>query len=354
MKKLFYVLLALSFVACSPTNSKKSCLSSDLTSIDSTDQTNNFYDNVESYKIPSKKLTIEGEVGIQGEVDFSKLSKHSVIVKEALLTDDHNKFVGAYRYDGYSILEILNTYIPKKLNEKEFPPIVDLYLEISNDKGEKAVLSWGEIYYPNHLNEIIIATDVRRIVPSKTKELWELPTESKLIVSSDLLTERNISNPSKIKVRSYPKSYKTIKGMKPNFSDKLEIYKNDFLATTLKNNPKDLKEVVYESTFYGRGRGIHSTTPFNGVYLKEVLKNHIAISKDVLRQGMVVVIGADGYRCVYTISELMNRNDQSEILLICDTKADDDGIFRVFPACDFFSDRAIKAVKSIEIMDVVK
>jgi len=32
-----------------------------------------------------------------------------------------------------------------------------------------------------------------RIVPSKTKELWQLPETSKLVVANDLLTERNIS-----------------------------------------------------------------------------------------------------------------------------------------------------------------
>ena len=354
MRKLFYLLLVFSMVACTPKNEQKASNSKNESNIDSTDKTNNFYDNVESYEIAPKKITIEGEVGLKGEVDLSKLTKRTVVVKETILTEDHNSFVGAYRYDGYSLFDILNTYIPKKLNKEEFAPIIDLFVEISNDKGEKVVISWGEIYYPNHLNEIIIATDVRRIVPSKTKELWQLPKESKLIVSSDLLTERNISNPSKIKVRSYPKSYKTIKGMKPNFSDKIDVLKEDSLVEILKSNPKGLTEMNYESTFYGRGRGIHSTTPFKGVQLKDVLKKYIKISKVNLQQGLVVVVGADGYRCVFTLSELMNRNDQSEVLLICDPKATDDGIFRVFPACDFFSDRAIKAVKSIEIVNQIK
>ena len=350
MKKLFYVFLAITMVACAPKKDEKACTSEKGSNIDSADKTNNFYDNVESYEIAPKTITIEGEVGLKGEVDLSKLSKHTVIVKETSLTEDHNKFIGAYRYDGYSLFDILNSYIPEKLNKKEFAPIIDLYVEVSNDKGEKVVISWGEIYYPNHLNEIIIATDVRRIVPSKTKELWELPKESKLIVSSDLITERNISNPSKIKVCSYPKSYKTVKDMKPNFSEKMDVFVNDSLVETLKSNPKGLTEMNYETTFYGRGRGIHSTTPFKGVQLKEVLKKYMKISKTGLQQGMVVVVGADGYRCVFTLSELMNRNDQSEVLLICDPKVTDEGIFRVFPACDFFSDRAVKAIKSVEIV----
>ncbi len=92
--------------------------------------------------------------------------------------DGSNAFIGAYRYDGYSLFDILNDRILKKKNKEEFSPIIDLYVEIENAKGEKVVLSWGEIYYPNFLHNSIIATDVMRIVPSKTKELWPLPSES--------------------------------------------------------------------------------------------------------------------------------------------------------------------------------
>lgn len=321
----------------------------ELNNIDSTDKTNNFYDNVEVKSLPIKDIEIEGEVIKLGKVDFTKLSKHSVIVKEAELVGDSNKFIGAYRYDGYSLFDILNEYIPKKINEKEFRPIIDLYVEIENDKGDKVILSWGEIYYPNHLNEIIIATDVRRIVPSKTKELWTLPTESKLVVSSDLLTERNISNPVKIRVKSYPRSFKTVKDMKPCLSEKIDIKVNDSLVKTIFENPKDLTVQNYNTIFYGRGRGIHSTTPFKGVLLKEVLLPYCGFNKGMIKKGVVLITAADGYRSVFTFSELMNRNDQSEVLLVCKKNVTDEGIFRVFPACDFFSDRAVKAISEIYI-----
>jgi hypothetical protein len=55
----------------------------------------------------------------------------------------------------------------------------------------------------------------------------------------------------------------------------------------------------------------------------------------------------DGYRCVYTYSEIFNRNDQAEVLLIEDKENQDGGVFRLFPAADFFSDRAVKAVSEI-------
>ena len=139
---------------------------------DTTDMTNNFYDNTEVIPLAMSDLTIEGEIANPGKVDFSVLPQHSVIVKETLLDDaGGDRFVGAYRYDGYSLFDILNERIIKKINSEEFNPIIDLYIEIEGKTGEKVVFSWGEIYYPNNLHKIIIAGSVSRIVPSKTKEL---------------------------------------------------------------------------------------------------------------------------------------------------------------------------------------
>ncbi|MDZ7743876.1 MAG: hypothetical protein U5Q03_19620 [Bacteroidota bacterium] len=82
---------------------------------------------------------------------------------------------------------------------------------MENTEGEKVILSWGELYYPIHHHEIMIATQVRRIVPSKTKDLWPMPQETKLVVASDLITERNISNPVKIRILSADKKFEVKK-----------------------------------------------------------------------------------------------------------------------------------------------
>lgn len=351
-KIILYSVVLASFVfvmSCTSDKNNEQTLTENLSTIDTNDQTNDFYDNVELKELKVQELKIEGEVDIKGLVDFTKLTKHRIIVKEAVLSGDSNAFVGAYTYEGYSLFDILNLYNPKKQNEKEFAPIIDLFVEISNDKGEKVLFSWGEIYYPNHLNEIIIASSVRRIVPSKTKELWTLPEESKIVVGSDLITERNISNPTKIKVISYPKSFVTVKNMKPCFSNQIELFVNDSMKNTLKNLPKDLKLLKYDAIFYGRGRGIHSTTPFNGILFKELLHSYTGISKAMIQNGLVLVVAKDGYRTVFTFSELMNRNDQAEVLMTYDKNLGDGGVFRLFPACDFFSDRAVKAINQIYI-----
>ena len=316
---------------------------------DAGDRNNNFYDNAETYSLPGGEIEVAGEVENPGKVDLSKLSKHSVIVKETLLKEDGtDAFVGAYRYDGYSLFDILNDRIIMKKNAAEFKPIIDLYIEIENQKGEKVILSWGEIYYPNSLHKCIIATDVARIVPSRTKELWLLPGERKLVVGNDLITERNISNPVKITVRSYPQPIPVNRDLDPLYSPEFKISNGENILETIKESPKLQLETVH-TIFYGRGRGIHSTQAFTGFYLKEILRKYFDMNKKNLQLGLVTIIGKDGYRSVYSYSEIMNRNDQAEVLLVPCKEEKDGGQFRVLPSCDFFSDRAVKAVSEIRV-----
>ena len=331
-------------------------------------ENNNFYDDAETYRMEGpRKIEVRGEVVSPGYVDLEALPLRSVIVKEAVLasgaagdvflTDRSvkkdteqtapNQFIGAYRYDGYSLFDILSNFLPDKKNKEEFNPVIDLYVEVIGQNGESVVLSWGEIYYPVHLHEIIIATSVMRIVPSKTKELWPIPGETRLIVGHDLLTERNISSPAKIIVHSADRTFKVIRELTPLFSPSITYYPGDEKSLLVTGTMDYQKQMEYESVFYGRGRGIHSTTPFTGPQLKEVLSRENEPDVSKLRHGYFVIAATDGYRCVYSYSEIFNRNDQAEFLLIEDRENMDGGAFRLFPAADFFSDRAIKAISEI-------
>ncbi len=318
--------------------------------IDSTEMTNNFYDNTPTYKLPVSDLTVEGEIANPGKVDFHLLKKHSVIVKETLLDSAGNdKFVGAYRYDGYSLFDILENRILQKKNAEEFNPIIDMYVEIENNKGEKVIFSWGEIFYPNVLHRILIADGVSRIVPSKTNDLWELPVESRIVAANDLITERNISSPVRITVRSFPKSFVVVKGMSPMFSKQISLFINGSPSGSIAGYPAGSTEITFNTIFYGRGRGIHSTEPFTGVMLRDILAGTYPASRENLQKGIMCISAEDGYRSALTYSEVFNRNDQQEFLLVKTAPAEDGGLFRIFPACDFFSDRAIKSVSEIHL-----
>jgi hypothetical protein len=318
---------------------------------DTLDQNNNFYDNSETYSLPVGTIEIIGEVKNPGVVDLSRFPKRSVIVKEALLNDDgSNRFVGAYRYDGYSLFDILTDRIPDKKNKEEFRHVIDLYVEIENASGEKVVLSWGEIFYPTALHQVLIAAGVARIVPSKTKDLWPLPKECKLVVANDLLSERNISNPVRITVKSYGRSIPVNRDLNPLWAPEFRITEKGKTLATVSSVPAGVPYETVHTVFYGRGRGIHSTNAFRGVLLKDILGGTVPADRQALRQGIAVMVGADGYRSVFSLGEILNRNDQAAVLLVpCDTVNTDGGRFRIFPGCDFFSDRAVKSVSEIII-----
>lgn len=313
-------------------------------------QTNDFYDDAETHKLTVPAITLAGEIGNPGTIDLSSLPMHSVVVKETLLEGEKDHFVGAYRYDGYSLYDILNLVVLQKKNKEQFPPIIDLYVEVENDRHEKVVFSWGEIYYPIHRHEIIVATQVARIVPSKTKDLWTLPTESRLVVASDLLTNRNISNPAKITIRSYGGDFVINKGMKPMYAESYSITSMGKKVKEISKLSDKFTSYTYPSVFYGRGTGIHGTTPFEGVLLKQVIMDLVKLSPENLQKGLMIIAAKDGYHAVFTFSEVMNRNDQAEFLVVPTPLNEDGGAFKIYPSADFFSDRAIKSVESIQFL----
>jgi hypothetical protein len=310
-------------------------------------QTNDFYDDAETIQLGIPEIEISGEITGPVKVDFTKLELHSVIVKETRVTDWKEHFIGAYRYDGYSLLDILNNLELKKNSADVFPPQTDLYIEVVTTRGEKTVFSWGEIFYPTHLHEIIVATQVARIVPTKSKNQWPLPTVHKLVVGSDLLTERNLDSPAKIIVKSYSRQYTITKGMHPMFAPSISVNKAEQKLAEIGKLPKNLVDYIYPNIFYGRGMGIHKTTPFQGKLLKDVLKPNIDLSPEQFKTGFLAIGGKDGYHALFSVSEVFNRNDQTEVMIYTDGNKEDGGKFKVFVAADFFSDRAVKSVETI-------
>lgn len=312
---------------------------------DTADLTNDFFDNEPLHDLSLGTIYVKGEVKNPGEVDFSSLPLRSVIVKETLLSEDSNRFIGAYRYDGYSLYDMLNPFIPDKTNKEEFPPIIDLFVEISNGAGEVVRFSWGEIYYPVHQHQILIATRVMEVVPSKTPDHWPLPESARVVAAHDLITERNISSPVTITVKSIPMSFPVERDNK--YSPEVSVVRDDSVVYRVSSPPVDFTTVTYPAIFYGRGRGIHSVTPFTGVLLREILSGIYPQDQPSIRQGLVVVRGIDGYRAAFTLSEIINRNDQSEVLLVEVGEGVDGGRFRLFTSADYFSDRAVFALEGI-------
>jgi hypothetical protein len=342
---LIWVIATL-LLGCNPSVSAQDSVSS----ADTTDATNDFYDNASTHLLSHNgKIMVDGEISEPHEVSFQNLKKRSVIVKETVLEHGREEFVGAYRYEGYSLYDLLNEVNIKKANRDDFAPIIDLYVTVIGSNGEKTVLSWGEIYYPANRHQILIATSVTPIVPSKTKDQWPLPEASKLVVGTDLVTERNIPRPATIRVHSLDADYEVDRDLDRLYSPEVEVYHGDDQVARVGDPPANLQKYSYPNTFYGRGRGIHGISEFRGYRLKDLLPGKKQQREDYIQRGIYTIAAPDGYRAAFTYSEIMNRNDQSEALMMDYGKNTDDGRWRLFMPADFFSDRAIKAVKQIRL-----
>lgn len=313
--------------------------------------TNDFFDNTPSKKLPGAlKIEVSGEVANSGTVDLESLPLRTVIAREALLEKDGAAFVGAYRYEGYSLQDILNDRAVSRKHGADFRPQTDLLVAVENARGEKAVLSWGEIYYPAAPHRIIIAAAAAPIIPSETKENWPLAAGVKLVCGNDLLSERGILNPTRITVFTAPLDIPQKKGLQPFFAPNLQIVRSGEQTMAFDMAKVQAQHRIFPSVFYGRGKGYHGFQSFAGVLLKDALKCFVTLDPVALRQGYLVAVAIDGYRIAMSCSELFNRNDQAEFLLIDRGEGQDGGRYAIFPAADFFSDRALKAVSAIHFL----
>lgn len=314
--------------------------------VDTVNGTNSTFDNEKLYELGAPQLVVEGDVYQPGTEDFKNLYKRSVVVRECKYGFEGKKgFVGAYRYEGYSLFDILNKRVLKKTNKEEFKPEIDVYVIVENVKGEKAVFSWGEIFLAARPHTILLATDVSRIVPHKSKDQWPLPEQCRMVVANDLYCERYIENPSKITVVTAGRHYEIKRDLDPLISESIQLIDNDTMKASFTQFPENVGDYEAHVMFFGMGRGIHATKPVTGKRLKDCLSVYFPVTSPKLRSGLFIVAGLDGYRTVYSFSEVFNRNDQSDILiLLFDGNG---GKYKTYVPADFYADRSVKSVMEI-------
>ena len=335
MKRLSSILVLLALVMIAPASEVK-------------DTDNDFYNNTPYTELGTPELTVDGEVLSAGKMALGELPLRTIIYRETRLVDGKKEFGGAFRYEGYALSDILNTVQLQKKNQAEFNLPLDLLLAVENAAGEKVVLSWGELFYPSVQHRILIAVRAAPIVPTKTGKIWQVPSAPRLICGADLASARNLSAPRRLTVISVPHSFPVTRNIDPLYAGVIQLTGADGRGIgKIRSLPGRAEERTYPECFYGRGMGFHGYEEFQGRLLRDVLAGTFAPTPDTLKKGYFVIVGADGYRIAVSASELYNRNDRNELLLIDRGVGENGGRFSLFPAVDFFSDRAVKAVQEI-------
>jgi hypothetical protein len=317
---------------------------------DTTEATNSFFDDSLVKEYSPGRIFIAGEVAQPGFVDLTSLPLSNVVVKELAFENGETRFKGAFLYTGYSLFDILSNFTATKANEKDFRPKVDMYVIVENEKGDKGVFSWGEIYYSSDYLKIILAKQVRAINPSKTKGQWQAPDEPRLICANDQYNVRFISNPTRITVRSAPGVFAAEKP-KVMFSPEIRI-QFDGTPVTVTDIQTMAEKRSYSNVGYGHGMGFKGVTNVEGFLLKDILRKTLNLHASASGNILAVVSAKDGYRCAFSLSEIINRNDNSELLLQERMDSQRDGRYTLFASPDFFVDRNVRAVETIELIQI--
>jgi hypothetical protein len=315
---------------------------------DSSQGYNSLFDVSEARIFTPGKILVQGEVQDPGTVDLSQLPIHSAPVKELALENGKQSFKGAFFVRGYALCDILNSKKAKKAPESAFSPLVDMYAVVENNKGEKAVFSWGEIFYRNSFN-ILITRSVQAINPARAKTTWSLPEDPRLICADDLLNARFVSNPTRITVKSY---HGRIASEKPKDIGSPEIrIVTKAGSSVIRDMNASIEKRRYDSVLYGHGMGFKEVLGFTGYLLKNLIAANAQITPLDLREGITIVSAKDGYRSVFSLSEIMNRNDNQDFLLNDLKDAANGGRYTLIVP-DFFADRNVKSVERIELANV--
>lgn len=305
---------------------------------------NSFYERgpVKEYSIDG--IFVEGEVESPGPVAFAGLPRRQVAVKETGFEEGKPVFRGSFLFSGYSLYDILNAK-PVKKARADFSPEVDLYVVVENAKGEKAVFSWGEIYYARNNFNALIYGAARSVTAPKRGRDWPLPETSRLVCADDLYNVRFIASPTKITVKSAPGGYPGAKHA--------AAYAPEFKVVSggKSENFKEVAKIAgrrgYVLAAYGHGTGFKEIKNAEGYLFKDVLAAAGAKPQDS-GDRLVVVSAGDGYRAAFSLSELVNRGDNADFLLL-DRGADKEGRYSLLSASDFFVDRNVRSVAKVEI-----
>ncbi len=311
---------------------------------------NSLFHQTDLISLTPGSLQIEGEVKSPGMVDLDMHYKREVFIKESTYTAGNGiDFKGAYRYKGYSLFDLLHPFNHEKKNAEIFPPAIDLYIVIENDKDESVVFSWSEIFHTNIPHQIIIATEAAPIVPYKKEVDYQMGNQWKVVAANDLFSNRMLDNPVKISIRSFGrKDYTINRDYDPMHSPSIEVFMQDQLLTSLhpEESPDDYTR--YYSSFYGMGMGYHEAEFFQGPLLHKKLQNHLDMfDPGWNRHGLACFASVDGYRSIYSFSELFNRTDQVFPILAVPDNPMEGGHYRIFHPAEFYADRSVKSVKEI-------
>jgi precorrin-4 methylase len=309
-------------------------------------------------------ISITGEVKQPLNLSLDALGgfKTTRVQLNEILKD--GSFRGAWFYNGVSLRTLLETAFVEK-EETAFSKAIDLAVVIRNSDGQEVVLSWGEIFYRNS-EDVIIATSATPIKPHNRpasndkidgsdrneKQFDRKIGFPKLVVACDGYSDRSIENVASIEVvnpRPRMKADKSAKLFSPSFmvtgTVKHELTVNDLSG---------FARMEMRIAHMGEGSGYKGIDNFSGISFKTLMEK---AGMEPTLSSIFLISAPDGYRTTFSYGELFLARNEANILIadVQNGKAIETGGKFVFvPSGDLMSDRDVKSLEKIEVIDLKK
>lgn len=283
----------------------------------------------------------------------------SVTVRLNEVTMDE-EFNGVFYFRGIPLKDLLERAGIQK-GETAFKKPIDLAIIVRNKAGQKAVLSWGELFYRNPADVVLAFSAAPQIPHHKCSRCHEPEVYQerldklsrpigypKLVVANDFYTDRCIENVTSIEVLDLRLNMET-KKIKNLFSPRF-IVSGDVKQPATITDLTPYQRVETLAKIVGDGIGYHGIASYGGILFSDLLTK-TGVRPDVT-QGFVIS-APDGYRTLLSSGEIFFSSHGANIL-IADTMNNEllkkSGKFKLLLADDLAADRWIKAVEKIEVI----
>ncbi len=307
--------------------------------------------------VSSSGFSISGAVQQPIRLTAEDLAKFQSITVRLNEVDSKKNYSGAFNYQGVPLRSLLELACIHK-EETPFPKDLDVIVIVRNIVGKQAVFSWGEIFYRNPA-DIIIAFAAEPIMPElpQGREKWEnllarpigIP---KLVVANDLYADRSLETVASIEVVVLNSSLK-IRNANGQSSASFTVsgaVKTPLTISDLTSWPH--AHAVIKVT--GSWKGYHGLQQISGVPLGKLLD---IAGADMDISTVYLVTHSDGYRAALSFGELF-LDPAGERILIADGNdnpgAGKEGRFTLHIPHDLSSDRNVKGIESIEVVNLKK
>jgi hypothetical protein len=283
---------------------------------------------------------------------FNALATARVRTREV---SSEGKFLGAYRYTGVPVYNILNGIAPAKPADAAFDRPLDMVVTFTNRSGRSVHFSYGELTMSDDCSPVMLAFHREEIKPTKNSDEYDknIFTESitglRLICPREPDTERYLDEVVTMTFQIPKTPDAMLPVMKKGTTcsaESLSCIRDGKASTAVYSGVKVQRVAHWIRVGHGRGyKGIDSAEGYN---LRSFLtKNFNGCGDD----DFFMFIACDGYRVLLSGREIFSTDDGDSFMLLKSLNGKKPvGNNMLAPVKDYFVDRDVWGLSHIVLI----